>query len=86
MQGGAAEGGFALTAYVLIALLENGVQNERAQYYLENHLQDVKDEPYSLAVAAYALQLAGSQKRKVALEALERHQITGNGMDHHSGD
>ncbi|KAH7726608.1 A-macroglobulin complement component [Aphelenchoides avenae] len=78
MQGGAAEGGFALTAYVLVALLENGVQNERAQYYLENHLEEVKDEPYSLAIAAYALQLAGSQKRKVALEMLERHGITGS--------
>lgn len=27
MQGGAAEGGFPLTAYVLVALLENHVQN-----------------------------------------------------------
>lgn len=48
MQGGAAEGGIALTAYVLIALLENGVQNQKAKTYIENHLDKINDHPYSL--------------------------------------
>uniref|UniRef100_A0A914DPR9 Uncharacterized protein n=1 Tax=Acrobeloides nanus TaxID=290746 RepID=A0A914DPR9_9BILA len=78
MQGGASEGGLALTAYVLIALLENHVQNEKAVAYLENHLGDIKEDPYALAITAYALQLAGSQKKKAVLEMLEKHQVTGS--------
>jgi hypothetical protein len=79
MQGGASEGGLALTAYVLIALLENHVKNEKAVAYLENHLGDIKEDPYALAITAYALQLAGSQKKKAVLEMLEKHQVTGSG-------
>ena len=75
MQGGARDGGFALTAYVTIALLENGVNNQPAVEYLEKNLDSVSEEPYSLAVATYALHLAGSSKAKHALELLEKHRI-----------
>uniref|UniRef100_A0A915D6N5 Uncharacterized protein n=1 Tax=Ditylenchus dipsaci TaxID=166011 RepID=A0A915D6N5_9BILA len=78
MQGGAAEGGLALTAYVLVALLENGVQNDKAKLYLENHLNEIKDDPYSLAVCAYALQLANSPKHTEAIKLFEAHQISAN--------
>ena len=75
MQGGARDGGFSLTAYVTIALLENGVNNQPAVEYLEKHLDSVSEDPYSLAVATYALQLAGSSKAKHALQLLEKHRI-----------
>jgi CD109 antigen len=85
MQGGASEGGLPLTAYVTVALLENGVQNERALNYLETHLEEIKDEPYAIALAAYALQLAGSPKRNNALELLEKLQVSaGDGSVHWS--
>lgn len=79
MQGGAAEGGVALTAYVLIALIENDVQNQKAKMYIENHLNEISDDPYSLAICAYALQLANSPKKAEALKLLEKHQILENG-------
>lgn len=80
MQGGASEGGFALTAYVLVTLLENHVQNrvtEKARLFLESRLADVKADPYALAVASYALHLANSGKKAEALKLLEAHQIVG---------
>jgi CD109 antigen len=49
MQGGASEGGLALTAYVLIAMLENQVLNDKARLYLESHLAQAKDDPYTLS-------------------------------------
>ncbi|KAK0422306.1 hypothetical protein QR680_007497 [Steinernema hermaphroditum] len=76
MQGGAGEGGPALTAYVLIALLENGVSNDKALNYLETSLDAIKDDAYALAVTTYALYLAGSSKKEVALKMVEEHQIT----------
>lgn len=65
MQGGAGEGGLALTAYVLIALLEapNQVLNDKARIYLETHLSDARNDPYALAVISYALHLANSPKK-----------------------
>ncbi|KAE9548744.1 hypothetical protein FO519_008047, partial [Halicephalobus sp. NKZ332] len=75
MQGGARDGGFALTAYVTIALLENGVRNPQAVAYLEKNLDSVEEDPYSLAVATYALHLAGSSKAKHALQLLEKHRV-----------
>ncbi|KAI1728660.1 a-macroglobulin complement component domain-containing protein [Ditylenchus destructor] len=78
MQGGASEGGLPLTAYVLIALLENGVQNEKAKIYLESHISEIKDDPYSLAVCAYALQLANSPKHTEVIKLLEAQQIASN--------
>uniref|UniRef100_A0A1I7RL95 A2M_recep domain-containing protein n=1 Tax=Bursaphelenchus xylophilus TaxID=6326 RepID=A0A1I7RL95_BURXY len=75
MQGGAADGGYPLTAYVTVALLENNIKNEKAITYLEQHLQDVKEDPYALAVAAYALHLADSAKKDEAFEMMESLKI-----------
>uniref|UniRef100_A0A914ZVE4 TEP1-F n=1 Tax=Parascaris univalens TaxID=6257 RepID=A0A914ZVE4_PARUN len=78
MQGGAAEGGVPLTAYVLIAFLENGVKNDKAQHYLEQHLDESKNDVYALAVVTYALHLAGSTKKGEALKMLEAHKVEDN--------
>jgi CD109 antigen len=75
MQGGAKDGGYGLTAYVLVALLENGVNNEMAVEYLENNLDSVSNDSYSLAVATYALHLAKSDKAPEALKMLEDLQV-----------
>uniref|UniRef100_A0A914W004 Uncharacterized protein n=1 Tax=Plectus sambesii TaxID=2011161 RepID=A0A914W004_9BILA len=84
MQGGAAEGGIGLTAYVVIALLENGVRNEEAIRYLEKGLAEIKDQPYQIAVVTYALHLANSTKRAEALAMLEKHQISDDAGIHWS--
>ncbi|CEF64943.1 CD109 antigen [Strongyloides ratti] len=84
MQGGAQNGGVALTAYVTIALLENGVKNEKAIKYLENNLSSLisnngtedTDTTYALAVTTYALHLAGSGKSNIGLKELENRKIT----------
>ncbi|WKX89877.1 hypothetical protein Q1695_009039 [Nippostrongylus brasiliensis] len=76
MQGGASEGGVGLTAYVVVALLENGIRNDNGIAFLEKHLDDLKNDAYGLAVAAYALRLAHSDKTKEALAALEKLQIS----------
>ena len=72
MQGGAGEGGLALTAYVLIALLEapapNQVLNDKARIYLETHLSDARNDPYALAVISYALHLANSPKKATFIQ------------------
>uniref|UniRef100_A0A1I8BTY6 NTR domain-containing protein n=1 Tax=Meloidogyne hapla TaxID=6305 RepID=A0A1I8BTY6_MELHA len=81
MQGGAAEGGYSLTAYVLIVLLQNHVQNkvtEKARIYLESKLEEQKTDAYSLAIACYSLHLANSEKKTDCLKLLESHQITSN--------
>ncbi|KJH47840.1 a-macroglobulin complement component [Dictyocaulus viviparus] len=75
MQGGASEGGIGLTAYVVVALLENGIRNDKGIAFLEKHLGDLKDDAYGLAVTAYALRLANSEKKDEALEALEKLQL-----------
>lgn len=76
MQGGAG-GGIALTAYVLLTFLEN--KNEAPQHsnaisksleYIVRHLEDLED-PYALALAAYALQLANHNSKDLALNRLE---------------
>uniref|UniRef100_A0A183BVF1 TEP1-F n=1 Tax=Globodera pallida TaxID=36090 RepID=A0A183BVF1_GLOPA len=80
MQGGASEGGFTLTAYVLVALLENHVQNrvtERARNYLELHLHEFKEDAYALALCAYVLHLANSPKKSEVLKTLEGLQLVG---------
>lgn len=62
MQGGSSKG-VALTAYTLITFLEKGNTTkyqkniEKALNYVKNHLESVKDN-YSLAIIAYALQIA----------------------------
>uniref|UniRef100_A0A0N4Z9Y7 A2M_recep domain-containing protein n=1 Tax=Parastrongyloides trichosuri TaxID=131310 RepID=A0A0N4Z9Y7_PARTI len=84
MQGGAQNGGVALTAYVTIALLENGVKNDKAIQYLENNLNDIiknngtEDSTYTLAVTTYALYLAGSSRAGDGLKELENRKITTN--------
>ncbi|KAJ1347540.1 hypothetical protein KIN20_002615 [Parelaphostrongylus tenuis] len=75
MQGGASEGGIGLTAYVVVALLENGIRNDNGIAFLEKHLDDLKNDSYALAVTAYALRLANSEKKAEALEALEKLQM-----------
>ncbi|VBB29465.1 unnamed protein product, partial [Acanthocheilonema viteae] len=74
MQGGAAEGGVPLTAYVYAALLENGVRDGKAQHYLEQHLEEVKNDPYALAIVTYVFHLADSTKKEEALRMLESHK------------
>ena len=81
MQGGASENEIALTAYVLVSLLENHVQNDKARLYLENHLSDVKEDSYALAVVSYALHLANSPRKSEALKMLESLQIVAAGPD-----
>ncbi|ETN82754.1 a-macroglobulin complement component [Necator americanus] len=75
MQGGASEGGIGLTAYVVVALLENGIRNDNAIAFLEKHLDEIKNDPYALAVTTYALRLANSDKKQEAMTALEKLQI-----------
>ncbi|KAI6223646.1 hypothetical protein M3Y99_01446300 [Aphelenchoides fujianensis] len=75
MQGGAQSGGVSLTAYVMVAMLENHVRNKKAQTFLESSLEQIKDDPYALAVTAYALHLADSDKKAEALKMLEDLKI-----------
>ncbi|CAB3408447.1 unnamed protein product [Caenorhabditis bovis] len=75
MQGGAQEGGVALTAFVLISLLENDVTNAKAVAYLEKHLDEVAQNAYSVAVVAYALHLANSKQAKKAFDMLKKHKL-----------
>ncbi len=68
---GGLEGKDALTAYTAIALMEYGdtTASAKAVRYLEGVLDDLED-PYELAVTAYALGLAGSAKAADACQAL----------------
>lgn len=70
MMGGI-RGTDALTAYVAVALLEAGQTRaaEKAVGYVEGRLDAVED-PYSLALAAYALELGGSASAADAYERL----------------
>ena len=58
---GGLKGNTALTAYVAIALLESGETSEShaAVRYLEDQLERI-DDPYTMAIVAYALALADS--------------------------
>ncbi|VVC42395.1 Alpha-2-macroglobulin, thiol-ester bond-forming,Alpha-macroglobulin, receptor-binding,Alpha-2- [Cinara cedri] len=76
MQGGSAKG-LALTAYTLIAFLENQkgapvYRNtiNRAIDYLVRNLPGVED-PYALAICSYALHLADHPQKNVAFNLLE---------------
>ncbi len=68
---GGISGKEALTAYVAVALLEAGQKDaaDRAIRYLEENLDD-DAEPYSLALVAYALELADSDRSSGAHDAL----------------
>ena len=58
---GGVKGSTALTAYVAIALLEAGAANiaTRSILFLENELHEI-DDPYTMAIVAYALGLGDS--------------------------
>lgn len=64
---GGVEGKDALTAYIAIALLEAGEKSSSAKAieYLENRLSELNN-PYTAAITAYALELAGSKAREEA--------------------
>jgi CD109 antigen len=68
---GGVQGKTALTAYVAIALMEAGEKtgSARAIDYLEKELDKI-DDPYTMAITAYALELARSEKRDAAHEKL----------------
>lgn len=76
MQGGSARG-LALTAYTLIAFLENQKATpvyrntiNRAIDYLVRNLPGT-DDPYALAICSYALHLADHPEKNVAFNLLE---------------
>ncbi|EGT41286.1 CBN-TEP-1 protein [Caenorhabditis brenneri] len=75
MQGGAQDGGVALTAFVLISILENGMENGKAVAYLEKHLDEISGNAYTMAVVAYALQLAKSKQAGNAFDMLKKHKV-----------
>ena len=68
---GGLQGRDALTAYAAIALLESGNTSSgaRAIRYLEGKLDEI-DDPYTMAITAYALALADSDFRDVAYDRL----------------
>jgi CD109 antigen len=70
MMGGV-HGKMALTAYVAIALLEAGETSASAKAidYLEGELASI-DDPYTMAIVAYALELAQSPSRDQAHDQL----------------
>ncbi|KAG8013590.1 hypothetical protein GBF38_022041, partial [Nibea albiflora] len=79
MQGGLDNGPVALTAYVLMALLEDESYAEmygdgisRAQRYLEDKVSSGVASNYSLCLVAYALVLANSRVAGTALTELSR--------------
>ncbi|XP_029316719.1 CD109 antigen-like [Cottoperca gobio] len=79
MQGGLDNGQVALTAYVLIALLEDENYTDMypgnvslAQKYLENKWSSGVVSNYSLCLVAYALALANSPVAGTALDELSR--------------
>lgn len=76
MQGGSSRG-LALTAYTLIAFLENEKATpvyrntiNRAIDYLVRNLPEVED-PYALAICSYALHLAEHPDKNIAFNLLE---------------
>ncbi|MFO8009293.1 MAG: alpha-2-macroglobulin family protein [Dehalococcoidia bacterium] len=68
---GGLEGRDALTAYVAIALMEAGeqVSSNQAVDYLEGQLDDMND-AYTVAITAYALELADSELADEAYDKL----------------
>ena len=80
MMGGL-KGKVALTAFVANALLEAGEKtaSAKAVAYLEGQLDETTD-PYSLALTAYVLELAGSNKRNAAHDKLMDAVEDANGI------
>ncbi|KAI0217488.1 CD109 antigen [Lamellibrachia satsuma] len=88
MQGGSSKG-VPLTAYVLIALVENNDVSGRLKTRVDNaiasamaHLEDQMDdiEPYALAIVTYALAVGKSSKAPEALQKLNEIAIKMGGM------
>ena len=75
MQGGSARG-VPLTAYVLLAFLENRAQSRygasmnKAVDFLVRQLPEIND-PYALAVVTYALHLSENPARDTAFDMLQ---------------
>ena len=83
---GGLQGKTALTAYVAIALLEAGETSASAKAisYLESKLGEI-DDSYTMAITAYALELAGSARKDEAhTKLMALAQEDENGM--HWGD
>lgn len=88
MQGGAS-GGIALTAYTLITFLEAGQKEKKDQKYqktikkaldyISGNLDQLED-TYSLAIAAYAMELAGHESKQELLTRLTRKAENKDGM------
>jgi CD109 antigen len=79
---GGLQGKNALTAYTAIALLEAGETSAagKAIAFLEENLYQM-DDAYTLAITAYALELAGSNKSDIAYQMLmEIAQEDENGL------
>ncbi len=78
---GGLQGRDALTAYVAIALLEagNSFSAGHAIGYLEGRLNEIED-PYTMAITAYALDLADSRSADTAYDKLmSMAQVDDNG-------
>ena len=78
---GGLQGRDALTAYVAIALLEAGNTDSAASAvrYLEGRLDEI-DDSYTMAITAYALELAGGERKGEAYAALmAMAQVDDNG-------
>ncbi|UCD50354.1 MAG: hypothetical protein JSW27_22860 [Phycisphaerales bacterium] len=71
---GGVEGVYALTAFVTIALTNYGGVEPHvisaATGYLRDHLSEVQDDPYALAIAALALARAGDATADAVLDRL----------------
>lgn len=87
MQGGSGKN-VALTAYTLIAFLENkstipAHRNavNKAMDYIARNLEGL-DDIYALAVAAYALQIADHNAKDFALRIFDSRAIVKNGQKH----
>ncbi|XP_065223295.1 CD109 antigen-like isoform X2 [Planococcus citri] len=86
MQGGSTNE-ISLTAYTLIAFLENAKATSqfrttilRATEYIVNNLHKVADDPYALAICTYALALADHPERNAAFDALESNAQTAENL------
>ncbi|CDW53810.1 A macroglobulin complement component family [Trichuris trichiura] len=71
LQGGSGQGGVPLTAFVFLALFENGIQNSEALNYLEQSLDHISNNSYALALVSYVLHRANSSKRNAAFNLLD---------------
>ncbi|XP_029002338.1 C3 and PZP-like alpha-2-macroglobulin domain-containing protein 8 [Betta splendens] len=89
LQGGI-HGKISLTAYVVAALLETGINTEeekvavaKAKDFLESNTYSA-DDPYTSALCAYALALLRSPYGPLALRRLNHMAITQDGLTHWS--